>query len=188
LSIRPDRQEQAPAPSSAYGLGAAQAFFDTPWGQGLVTVRQGRLAEIELPPLREGWSQPHEGGAGAVDREAIKHWVSELEAYFRGERLSWRRDEVDLGEESMTPFALRTMEALLTVPAGYTVSYGELAHMAGYPRAARAVGSVMAQNPIPIVVPCHRVIRSDGSLGRYGTDPGWKERLLAHERSNAGGG
>jgi len=68
---------------------------------------------------------------------------------------------------------------------------GTLAEMAGYPRAARAVGNAMASNPIPVVVPCHRVVRSDGSLGRYGDDPAWKERLLDHEQKHVarrGGG
>ncbi len=67
------------------------------------------------------------------------------------------------------------------------MSYGELAEMAGYPRAARAVGNAMASNPIPIVVPCHRVVRSDGTLGNYGNDPTWKERLLEHERLHVAG-
>jgi methylated-DNA-[protein]-cysteine S-methyltransferase len=165
-----------------------QHRFKTPWGEGLVTVSGGRLVEVELPPLREELSRQTRPELGAGDREAIERWVADLEAYFRGERLSWRLDEVELDREGMTPFAVRTVEALMTVPAGVTVSYGELAQLAGYPRAARAVGSVMAQNPIPIVVPCHRVIRSDGNLGRYGTDPSWKERLLEHERSNSGGG
>ncbi len=55
--------------------------------------------------------------------------------------------------------------------------------MAGFPRAARAVGTAMANNPIPVVVPCHRVIRADGSLGSYGDDPSWKPKLLEHERA-----
>ncbi len=68
-------------------------------------------------------------------------------------------------------FEQAVYEALLSVPAGETVSYGELAEMAGYPRAARAVGNAMAANPIPIVVPCHRVIRSDGSHGQVRQRP-----------------
>jgi methylated-DNA-[protein]-cysteine S-methyltransferase len=153
-----------------------------------VAVCRGRLIGVELPPVRGGCVSEREHMSGLQDRAAVQRWVAELEAYFRGEHLSWRVDEVGFDTEGMTPFALRTVGILLAVPPGSTVSYGELAEMAGSPRAARAVGSVMARNAIPIVVPCHRVIRSDGSLGRYGSDASWKERLLMHERLNMGGG
>ena len=117
----------------------------------------------------------------------MSSWVVQLEAYFAGDRTTWTAAEVPLAEMSLGVFELAVYEALLTVPPGETVSYGELAHMAGYPRAARAVGNAMAANPIPIVVPCHRVIRSDGTMGRYGNDPAWKERLLVHEGWAASG-
>lgn len=150
----------------------------------MVTVCEGRLMEVELPPLRE----KHEGPPARLvmdgDALVMRRWVSQIEEYFRGERLSWEYKEVDLSARTLTPFALRTIQALMEVPAGSTVGYGELAALAGFPRAARAVGSVMANNPIPIVVPCHRVIKSDGSLGRYGNDSSWKTRLLEHERLN----
>lgn len=150
----------------------------------MVAVWHGRVVGVELPPVRGAVGTERSGAANQQDTEALQRWVAELEAYFRGERLSWSTEEIDLGDEEMSAFTLRTVKALLAVPAGSTVSYGELAEAAGFPRAARAVGTVMANNPIPVVVPCHRVIRSDGSLGRYGTDPSWKKRLLEHERSN----
>ena len=149
-----------------------------------MAVWHGRLVGVELPPVRGASVAGQSGTASREDQEALARWVADLEAYFRGERLSWAAEEIELDSDDMSSFALRTVKALLAVPAGSTVSYGELAEAAGFPRAARAVGSVMANNPIPIVIPCHRVIRSDGSLGRYGTDPRWKERLLEHERSN----
>jgi O-6-methylguanine DNA methyltransferase len=167
------------------GSGPAEGRFSTPWGEGLVAVWHGRLVGVELPPVQSASGAGYSGAASQQDQEALGRWVADLEAYFRGERLSWAAEEIELDGGDMSPFAMKTVRALLTVPAGSTVSYGELAEAAGFPRAARAVGSVMANNPIPIVIPCHRVIRSDGSLGRYGTDPSWKERLLEHERSNA---
>jgi methylated-DNA-[protein]-cysteine S-methyltransferase len=167
--------------------GVTTGRFSTPWGEGLVTVGRERLVGVELPPVLGSCASDLETLASPEDQRTVQRWVAELEAYFRGERLSWRVDEVGFDAEGMTPFTLSTVEMLLTVPAGSTVSYGELAEMVGCPRAARAVGSVMARNPIPVVVPCHRVIRSDGSLGRYGTDSSWKERLLMHERVNMGG-
>lgn len=158
----------------------------TPWGEGSVIVWDGRLLEVELPPVRHRHDGPPAQTVADGDIIALRRWVSELESYFRGERLSWEYGEVDLSSRELTRFGLRTIEALMDVPAGSTVSYGTLAEMAGFPRAARAVGSVMASNGIPIVIPCHRVIRSDGSLGRYGNDSTWKERLLKHEREALG--
>jgi len=165
---------------------AVRGRFATPWGEGLATVWQGRLAAVELPPLGESVDDVSDVCADPADRRSLDRWVSQLEAYFRGERLCWAPDEVHLEQWAMTPFQRAVYETLLSVPAGMTVSYGALAAAAGYPRAARAVGSAMAANEIPVVVPCHRVIRSDGSLGQYGDDPTWKERLLAHERLHVG--
>jgi len=154
-----------------------------------VAVAGGRLVGVELPPLRE-----RQEGAGApdgtgddADRVALEWWVQQLEAYFRGERLVWTADELGLAEMPVSSFDRTVYKTLLSIPPAVTVSYGTLAEMAGYPRAARAVGNAMASNPIPIVVPCHRVVRSDGSLGRYGDDPAWKERLLDHEQKHAAG-
>jgi O-6-methylguanine DNA methyltransferase len=183
LSTRPDSEDPLGIRRQVF----AEGRFGTPWGEGAVTVWRGRLVGVDLPPVRADLCGERETATAAADKAAVRHWVAELEAYFRGERLSWHPSELELDQLAMTPFARKTVHALLGVPAGCTVSYGELAEMAGYPRAARAVGTVMAGNPVPIVVPCHRVIRSDGSLGRYGTDSSWKERLLTHERSNAGG-
>ncbi len=165
--------------------------YETPWGDGLVWVSNGQLMAVELPETRvpaavpaasaPGPSEPQE--VSESDQAALEHWVAELEAYFRGERLAWSLEELSLEALSLGPFARSVYEALLSVPPGETVAYGELADMAGYPRAARAVGNVMAANPIPVVVPCHRVIHADGSLGNYGDDPTWKGRLLEHERA-----
>jgi len=178
-----------------------------------VYVRDGRLVGVELPGEGQidlaggppaglaaaegaaaragpGAAEGAAGGAaepGAVDSGALSFWARGLEAYFAKERRAWTAAEVPLGDMRLGVFERAVYESLLAVPAGETVSYGELAEMAGYPRAARAVGNAMAANPIPVVVPCHRVIRSDGTLGRYGNDPAWKERLLIHEGWPAAG-
>jgi O-6-methylguanine DNA methyltransferase len=84
-----------------------------------------------------------------------------------------------------TPFEKKVYQTLLRVPAGRVISYGELAKRAGYPGAARAVGTAMKKNRLPIAVACHRVIRSDGSLGQYSSGIQWKRCLLKHEEFSA---
>lgn len=81
-----------------------------------------------------------------------------------------------------TDFQRRVYRALVRVPAGKVVSYGELARRAGFPKAARAVGTAMKKNRLPIAIPCHRVIKADGSLGQYGPGVDWKRKLLEQER------
>ncbi|NQU05275.1 MAG: methylated-DNA--[protein]-cysteine S-methyltransferase [Calditrichaeota bacterium] len=76
---------------------------------------------------------------------------------------------------------MNVWKSLVEVPFGETISYGELAKRAGSPRAARAVGAAMARNPIPILVPCHRVITSSGKLGGFGGGLDMKRWLLRHE-------
>ena len=103
---------------------------------------------------------------------------AQLEAYFRGER---RTFELELAAEG-TPFQLAVWDALRRIPFGQTRSYGELARDLGQPGAARAVGRANHQNPIAIVVPCHRVIGADGTLTGFGGGLDAKRVLLDLER------
>ena len=80
-----------------------------------------------------------------------------------------------------TPFQLRVWQELRRIPWGQTISYGELARRVGNPKASRAVGQANAVNPIPLIVPCHRVIAADGSLGGYSSGLDRKRWLLRHE-------
>jgi methylated-DNA-[protein]-cysteine S-methyltransferase len=80
-----------------------------------------------------------------------------------------------------TPFQLRVWQELRRIPYGTTISYAELARRVGNPKASRAVGQANAVNPIPIIIPCHRVINANGSLGGYSSGPDRKRWLLRHE-------
>ena len=105
----------------------------------------------------------------------------QLEAYFQGER---RAFELDLAPEG-TPFQQRVWRELLKVPFGETVTYGELADRLDSPGASRAVGHANHVNPIPIVIPCHRVIGQGGALVGFGGGLPIKRALLDHERGQS---
>lgn len=102
----------------------------------------------------------------------------QLDEYFSGRR---RRFDVTLDWRLSRGFRRAVLGELARVPYGETVSYKQLAERAGNPRAVRAAGTAMATNPIPIVVPCHRVVRAGGALGQYGGGVGAKQWLLRHE-------
>lgn len=103
-----------------------------------------------------------------------------LTNYFVGKKITFEEVEADFSEFSL--FEKKVLEALLDVSYGEAISYKDLAKKAGYPMAFRAVGSVVSKNPLPVIVPCHRVIKSDGSLGGWSGPEGWKERLLEAEK------
>ena len=105
---------------------------------------------------------------------------SALAAYFAGDLRVI--DAMDVDPEG-TPFQRRVWAALRTIPAGTTWSYAHLARAVGHPAATRAVGAANGRNPVALVVPCHRVIASDGTLGGYGGGLEMKRWLLHHERS-----
>jgi methylated-DNA-[protein]-cysteine S-methyltransferase len=102
----------------------------------------------------------------------------ELDEYFAGRR---RHFDVGLDRRLSRGYRLAVLEELSQVPFGETVSYKDLAQRTGHPKASRAVGTAMATNPIPIVVPCHRVLRTGGALGGYGGGLDTKVWLLRHE-------
>jgi methylated-DNA-[protein]-cysteine S-methyltransferase len=103
----------------------------------------------------------------------------QLEQYFDGER---REFELDLDRRLMSPFARRVLSATAAIPYGSASTYREVARRAGSPRASRAAGNALGSNPIGIVIPCHRVLRSGGSLGGYGGGVERKRWLLELER------
>lgn len=104
--------------------------------------------------------------------------AGELEAYFAGEL---RQFSVPVDLSGVSDFTRRVLEATATIPYGETVSYGEIARMIGMPGATQAVGNALGANPVPIVIPCHRVIRSDGSMGWFTGGPEIKRALLRLE-------
>lgn len=112
------------------------------------------------------------------DAERLADAVAQLHAYLAGARL-----DLDFARDAQgTAFQHSVWDALCAIPAGETVSYGELARRIGRPSASRAVGAANGANPLPIVVPCHRVIGSDGTLTGFGGGLPAKRWLLEHER------
>jgi methylated-DNA-[protein]-cysteine S-methyltransferase len=104
-----------------------------------------------------------------------------LTAYYAGEHVTF---DVPLDLSGQPPFRRKVLRAAAKIPYGRTVTYGELAARCGNPKAARAVGQAMARNPVPPLVPCHRVIGSDGSLVGFGGGLEAKRRLLDMERGS----
>jgi methylated-DNA-[protein]-cysteine S-methyltransferase len=108
----------------------------------------------------------------------------ELDEYFEGRRT---RFDLPLDRRLIGPFAWEVLRTTRRVGFGRTTTYGEIAERVGRPRAARAVGNALGANPIPIVIPCHRVLRSGGDVGGYAGGPERKRTLLRLEGSLAGG-
>ena len=130
--------------------------------------------EMALKPLLERWGgQPH-------DDPRLDGLKAKLQQYFDGQRVLF--DEA-LDLSGATAFQRRVWSVVRNIPYGETRSYSQIARQAGSPGAARAVGRAMATNPVPIVVPCHRVIGSDGNLRGFGGGLDLKRRLLEMEGS-----
>ena len=110
--------------------------------------------------------------------------VHQLRTYFAGER---RTFDVRVDLSRVTPFQRRVLMAAAGVPAGKVVSYGEIARRIGQPRGSRAVGQALGSNPIPIVIPCHRIIAAGGKIGGYGGGLARKRKLLRLEGAMAVG-
>jgi methylated-DNA-[protein]-cysteine S-methyltransferase len=113
------------------------------------------------------------------DRRDAAGVYDALTRYFAGERDAL--DEITVEPDGGTPFQRAVWEQLRRIPAGTTISYAELARRVGRPTASRAVGMANASNPVALIVPCHRVVRTGGALGGYGYGTDYKRWLLEHE-------
>ncbi|MGB4777093.1 methylated-DNA--[protein]-cysteine S-methyltransferase [Microbacterium sp.] len=161
---------------------AAYSVHPTPIGEALVVVADEGLAFLHLLEVavgaREAALADIAGRLSAVpvpDDDATAVATTQLDEYFAGIRRGFDLP-LDLG--TVDGFARRALEAIREIPYGETASYGEVAIMAGSPGAHRAAGSACARTPLSIVLPVHRVVRSDGSIGEYGGHPERKRFLL----------
>jgi O-6-methylguanine DNA methyltransferase len=112
---------------------------------------------------------------------AVEDIMLSLEDYFHGYDIQEELAHHLLGSIGTTPFGEAVLKEVTRIPRGETRSYRAIAELVGKPRAARAVGGVMGSNPFPIIIPCHRVVKSDGSLGGYGGGQWIKQWLLEYE-------
>lgn len=151
----------------------------TTLGEIRVYAADGRPLFVTLPGCGEGGEE-----AETPAPAAVADLIAAVEAFFRGEEIAARCASELIAGLGTTSFERAVLEEVSRIPRGETRSYGEVAELAGYPRAARAVGNVMHGNPYPIVVPCHRVIRGDGGLGGYGGAEEIKAWLLRFESAD----
>ena len=160
----------------------------TPVGPLTLFVREGALVGVAFEGedarlaafLRRTWGAFETRPAGDPGGHA-----SRLRAYFAGDLAAFEGAPID---PRGTPFQRKVWQELLRIPAGTTVAYSDIARRIGAPDAVRAVGAANGANPIPVVIPCHRVVARDGSLHGYGGGLDRKRRLLEHEGVTLGPG
>jgi methylated-DNA-[protein]-cysteine S-methyltransferase len=150
-------------------------------GNLVLVARQGRLIELDIRDqhrmeIRKSLIASY--GSGVESDKPFRPLHVKLDRYLRGQKVDFEA-EVDLSGEP--EFTRRVLSLLMEVPHGQLTSYGRLARKLGYKSAGRAVGQAVGRNPIPIVIPCHRVIREDGTIGGFSMGLKIKERLLAIE-------
>lgn len=130
-------------------------------------LRARGVEPVPNPPRAEG-----------ADPTALDRAARQLQEYFHGQRAHF---EIPLDFTGVSPFTRSVLTATADIPFGQLSTYRDIATRVGQPRATRAVGNALGRNPIPVIIPCHRIIRSDSSLGGYTGGLAIKERLLSLE-------
>jgi len=157
----------------------SELFFSTvatSWGAFAYVARGGRLLATYLPQsraqvasvVREAWPQ------AKLSTKLLPSFEQDVREYFEGKRVQFR---VGFDLTGLPLFRRSALEACARIPYGQTASYTDLARTAGNARAVRAAGGAMAHNPLPLVIPCHRVLRSDGTIGGFSSTRGVSEKL-----------
>lgn len=156
--------------------------LDTPVGAMFVASQESGLCGLQFGKDAETFlltylSRTYPGAHIVRDDGANGEVVNQLQEYFSGNR---RDFDLKLSPAG-TPFQQKVWQFLTTIPFGKTVSYADVAAGVGNPKASRAVGGANGKNPIAVIIPCHRVIAADGTLGGYAGGLQYKRTLLNHE-------
>ena len=147
-----------------------------PLGIIWAAVRDQKLIAVEIGGDADAFSQMLAKRYGNIltrSKDQIAPLTRQIEAYLHRERKTF---EIQIDWAVMSAFQVKVLEAVYAIPYGETRSYAQIADQVGMPKAARAVGRANATNPIPLVIPCHRVIGADGSLRGYGSGNGIKTK------------
>lgn len=151
-------------------------YYESPIGRLLLVGSDGVLEELHFP---NSPTQKHLGEDWQYDAACFRHILEQLAEYFAGKRQEFDLEIAPRG----TAFQQQVWQELRKIPFGRTASYGEIAARIGNGKASRAVGMANGKNPIPIIVPCHRVIGKDGSLTGFGGGLEVKKQLLNLEKN-----
>lgn len=178
-------EQFAVAAHGAQLVAVATITIATPIGALLIAESEGSIVRVSFD--LEDDSVVHAQLAESISPRIVAYESTvladarrQLEEYFAGDRSAFDLP-IDL-RLARGPFRRDVLDQLMRIPVGETRSYAEVAASAGSPRAVRAVGSGCATNPVPVIIPCHRVLRTGGSLGGYGGGLDRKRWLLAHEQ------
>jgi methylated-DNA-[protein]-cysteine S-methyltransferase len=162
------------------------ALFDTPIGRCGIAWDGDAVQGVQLPEARVADTRTRlrdrfDGAVEATPPPAIQDAIDHMVASLRGEADDLVDVPLDL--DVLPPFRRKVFEVVRTIPAGETLSYGEVAAAVGSPGAARAVGQALGRNPFPIVIPCHRVLAAGGRIGGFTAQGGvsMKAKMLAAE-------
>jgi len=161
-------------------------IFRTKWGYFSMAGTDSILCRTHLPMPERGKTE-YQILKNLPDAEYDKSYFKNLQekiiAYFDGDCVNFGAD-IPVALNGFCGFSRRVFTTCRTIKFGQTITYAGLAQKAGRPNAGRAVGNALAKNPLPLIIPCHRVIRSDGKLGGFSAPGGTslKKRLLAHEK------
>jgi methylated-DNA-[protein]-cysteine S-methyltransferase len=165
-------------------LDVAYATTDSPVGRLLLAATPAGVVRVSF--AREGFDDVLVFLADRISPRVLEAPAQlddvrrQLDEYFEGRRTAF---DVPLDHRLSTGFRARALDAIAAIPFGSTGTYRTIAEAAGSPRAVRAAGTACATNPLPLLVPCHRVVRSDGTMGRYGGGEAAKRLLLEHEHA-----
>lgn len=162
-------------------------IFNTKWGYfGLVAEEKTLLGTIlPLPNPKKVESLLIKKYPNArYQKYLMKPLQKKITAYFEGRQTDF--NSIPIPPDGLRPFIISVLTACRKIPRGRTISYSKIAQKIHCPKAARAVGNALAQNPLPLIIPCHRVVRSDGSCGNFSATGGkkLKKKLLKLEKTN----